>query len=224
MDASTDFTVTGPDGAVAGAFSYDAGSWVVTFTPSAPLSEGTQYTVDVTGEISAGGDHQQVAVSWSFTTVPPPNLLVNGSFEINDDADRLPDGWSADRFLPEDGVVCGDAHDGSCVLLITGNKTPRKLVQVVDVTGAAGDDYMLSLWVQADGLGGSGSDVVSIQILYADRSTKEFSVRIPKGTYSWQQLVIPIHAAKDYIGFRVQFKMNQSKGSVWIDDVQLSPQ
>ena len=224
MDASTDFTVTGPDGAVAGAFSYDAGSWVVTFTPSAPLSEGTQYTVDVTGEISAGGDHQQVAVSWSFTTVPPPNLLVNGSFEIDDDADRLPDGWSADRFLPEDGVVCGDAHDGSCVLLITGNKTPRKLVQVVDVTGAAGDDYMLSLWVQADGLGGSGSDVVSIQILYADRSTKEFSVRIPKGTYSWQQLVIPIHAAKDYIGFRVQFKMNQSKGSVWIDDVQLSPQ
>jgi hypothetical protein len=75
MAAGTDFEVTGPSGVVSGAFAYDAAAWRVTFTPDAPLTGATTYTVTAAGQISqppAGGDTgvQQVPTVWSFTTKP----------------------------------------------------------------------------------------------------------------------------------------------------------
>lgn len=68
MQASTTFSVSGPGGAVAGSFAMSNDDKTVTFTPSADLDEGTDYTVSVAGKQSAGGDNQQVNVSFSFTT------------------------------------------------------------------------------------------------------------------------------------------------------------
>ncbi|MCA1954812.1 MAG: Ig-like domain-containing protein [Anaerolinea sp.] len=68
MAANTSFSVTGPGGAVSGTFAYDAPSRTVTFTPDSPLAYSTTYTVLVTGAVDAGGDVQQVPVTWSFTT------------------------------------------------------------------------------------------------------------------------------------------------------------
>jgi hypothetical protein len=68
MNPATDFLVEGPSGPVAGTFSYDAGSFTVTFTPDDDLEPLTTYTVTVSGEVDAGGDEQQVPVSWSFET------------------------------------------------------------------------------------------------------------------------------------------------------------
>jgi glycosidase len=68
MNAGTTFSVSGPGGAVAGSFALSNASTTVTFTPTSPLAVDTEYTVVISGKQSAGGDNQQVSVSFSFTT------------------------------------------------------------------------------------------------------------------------------------------------------------
>lgn len=64
------FSVTGPSGAVSGAFTWDGPTLTHTFTPGAPLAPGS-YTVAISGN-DAGGDNQFVATSFSFTVTAPP--------------------------------------------------------------------------------------------------------------------------------------------------------
>ena len=66
MDNPTTFSVTGPGGAVAGTFAVNGTE--VTFTPDAPLAEGTTYDVEA-AEATANGESQQVIFQSSFTTV-----------------------------------------------------------------------------------------------------------------------------------------------------------
>ena len=74
MAPDNTFSVTGPDGNVAGTFTYNPVAQVQTFTPDALLAPGTTYTVLVSGAASVGvpgGDSgvQQVPVTWDFTTI-----------------------------------------------------------------------------------------------------------------------------------------------------------
>jgi glycosidase len=66
------FTVTGPGGPVSGSFGWDDTTRTHTFTPAAPLADGT-YTVDISGN-THNGDNQYVPVSFSFTVgeLTPP--------------------------------------------------------------------------------------------------------------------------------------------------------
>jgi len=68
---ATDTCLTLMDGTttIAGTCAYDDPTHTVTFTPDASLNYGTTYTATVTGQVDAGGDVQQVPVTWSFTTV-----------------------------------------------------------------------------------------------------------------------------------------------------------
>ncbi len=70
MAANTCLTLTGPAGAVDGTCSYDNDTFTITFTPAQPLRGGTLYTALVSGQVDAGGDTQQVPVTWTFTTAP----------------------------------------------------------------------------------------------------------------------------------------------------------
>jgi hypothetical protein len=79
METGTSFDVSGPSGSVSGTFSADASNHVITFTPDAPLAQGTTYTISASGQVS-NGVVQQVPVSFSFTTFAP---------SINDQFDAL---------------------------------------------------------------------------------------------------------------------------------------
>lgn len=67
MDAGTSFIVEGPDGVVAGSFSYDAATVTTTFTPDADLTPDAAYSVSVSDQVS-NGNFQQVPVGFDFTT------------------------------------------------------------------------------------------------------------------------------------------------------------
>jgi hypothetical protein len=69
---TTTFRLQGPTGVVAGAYSYDSGTRVATFTPGAPLAAGTTYTVTITGVTDIVGDVQQIGEVWTFHGVAPP--------------------------------------------------------------------------------------------------------------------------------------------------------
>jgi hypothetical protein len=107
--ATVGFTLTGAGGAVAGATSYDAGSKTMTFTPTAPLLAGTQYTAsvqgqDTTGKPVAGG------TTWSFTTDTYTSL--NTLFPT-DATPQVP--ATADTNATEVGVKFTPSVDGSIV-------------------------------------------------------------------------------------------------------------
>jgi methionine-rich copper-binding protein CopC len=70
-------TVSGPQGNVAGATSYDDNSFTATFTPNAALANQTTYTVTVSGAKDRAGNTMS-PVSWSFTTAAAPADLTQG--------------------------------------------------------------------------------------------------------------------------------------------------
>jgi hypothetical protein len=74
IDAAT-FTVSGPDGAVAGVVTYVAAGSVATFTPAASLASSTAYTATITtGAMDLEGTALASNYVWTFTTAAAPIL------------------------------------------------------------------------------------------------------------------------------------------------------
>jgi hypothetical protein len=80
MDAGTltpsSFTMSSSTGAVPGTVSYDSASTTATFTPAAPLSPSTTYTVRLTTAVSAADGTPFAGASWGFTTVAGPTVAT----------------------------------------------------------------------------------------------------------------------------------------------------
>jgi glycosidase len=76
MASGSDFSVSGPGGDVAGTFALSNSNTTVTFTPDDPLDNSTEYDVMASTETDAGGDVQQVAASFSFTTAAPDEVVL----------------------------------------------------------------------------------------------------------------------------------------------------
>jgi hypothetical protein len=67
--------MAGPTGPVAGTVAYDSTNRRATFTPSAPLTAGSQHTVTVSAALDLAGNALAAPLVWSFTTAgtaPPP--------------------------------------------------------------------------------------------------------------------------------------------------------
>jgi O-glycosyl hydrolase len=77
MTSST-FTLAVTGGAaVAGTVTYSAANAMATFTPTAALSYGTEYTATITtGATSSAGAALAANYTWSFTTAANPNLVT----------------------------------------------------------------------------------------------------------------------------------------------------
>ncbi|MEX1079864.1 MAG: DUF4082 domain-containing protein [Homoserinimonas sp.] len=114
--SSVGFTVTsGGDTAVPGAVAYNAETRAATFTPSAPLDGGTEYTVTLTAEDSSGIELSG-GQTWTFTTAQPATAEGVCPCSLFDDltAPQVPDSGDTAavtlgvRFSSEsDGVITG---------------------------------------------------------------------------------------------------------------------
>lgn len=74
MDSS--FIVRGPQGPVAGDFSYDPDSFTVRFTPDSRLDQETRYEVTVENQVDATGRSQLNVIQWAFQTVAPKKVSI----------------------------------------------------------------------------------------------------------------------------------------------------
>ncbi|HEX2075568.1 MAG TPA: Ig-like domain-containing protein [Geodermatophilus sp.] len=64
-----DFTLTGPNGRVTAAVSYDAAARMATLNPDADLAAGTRYTAEVAATVQDIAGNALTAKRWTFTTV-----------------------------------------------------------------------------------------------------------------------------------------------------------
>ncbi len=75
--SSSTFTLSGPGGQVSASAAYDSPSRTATLTPSSPLTPSTTYTVRIAASVAAAdGTPLGTAVSWNFTTSPPPTITA----------------------------------------------------------------------------------------------------------------------------------------------------
>ena len=81
MASDSDFSVSGPGGAVIGSFAVSNSNQTLTFTPAAPLADESTYQVLVSGQSDSEGNVQQVPVSFSFTTAAAPAVVLE-SIEV----------------------------------------------------------------------------------------------------------------------------------------------
>jgi hypothetical protein len=75
--ATINFTLAAGGQNVAGSVGYDAATRTATFTPSAPLANGTVHTATVSGVKDLAGNTMAAPVQWTFTTAqatPPPGV------------------------------------------------------------------------------------------------------------------------------------------------------
>jgi hypothetical protein len=89
VDSSTvtasNFTLTGPSGAVSANVTYNSGTNTATLQPSAALAPGTSYTARVSGVKDLAGNMLAAAYSWTFSTATA--ALPGTSFTFGPAAD-----------------------------------------------------------------------------------------------------------------------------------------
>ena len=71
------FTLSGPQGAVAGRLDFILGNTALVFTPNLPLAEATTYRVQMSAAVDAAGNTQSQDLDYTFTTTDrtPPQIL-----------------------------------------------------------------------------------------------------------------------------------------------------
>jgi hypothetical protein len=155
----------------------------------------------------------------------PASLLVNGSFEDDDDpTPLLPDGWKGSKLKlgAGDGIDCASAFDGACSFFITGNGTGKKLSQVVAVSGSSGDHYALSFATRGTGVGSSGTYIVKVKVTFNNGKSATFKKKITlTGIFDWTEYSIPINMSSSYKQITVTIQYGKSQGKVWLDDFVL---
>ncbi|NLD71894.1 MAG: DUF4012 domain-containing protein, partial [Chloroflexi bacterium] len=120
---------------------------------------------------------------------PGANLVENGSFEEDADADGLPDGWTPSGLGPEDGLVDGIAREGERSLYLVGEVGREKaLIQRLPIGGEAGDAFRLAAYSRTLGVeakGGPYDLMVRLVPAEGEAPVDTLSAGFPCFTHEW---------------------------------------
>lgn len=148
------------------------------------------------------------------------NLVLNGDFETDSDANIAPDWWLANGgvSIPTDGQSCGTG----CVLKLTGSGATKKFTQQVPVQGAAGDALTFNASSKAASVPAGGTYAASVTIYYLDGTWQTYKLNFNTGTHGFQTESVIFTAAKSYWGVKVVLQYKNSGGTVQFDNVSLA--
>jgi hypothetical protein len=153
----------------------------------------------------------------------PPNLIVNGSFEDDDDATpNRPDDWTAKKLTASDGIDCTSlASDLDCAFFFVGNGTGKKLMQTIMLSGLSGDDFVLSFDTRGEDVAGSGAYIVKVKVFYSGGDAKTFKKKVTDtGDFVWTPYTLNFSPTRNYNKIIVTIQFSK-RGTVWFDDVKL---
>jgi len=164
---------------------------------------------------------------------PSRSDLVNGGMEIDDDGDRVPDGWQVASPSGNDHRVCNPvkAHTGNCFFRFQGDASAQAhdLTQVITHSGVAGDALDLKLFVLANGVtAGRGKIVLTVENTSSGQ-LETAHLAIPDGTDKYQELSLvhqvgslnPGVREDDRIVLTIRAVGMTAGSSLLVDDVSL---
>lgn len=170
----------------------------------------------------------------SATPSTANNLLVNGSFEIDSEGNKQPDGWTL-KFGSKDKQKCNKeekpavAFDQQCAYVFKGGGdgiTPEnaKLEQTVDLTTLtfqAGDSLELAFYINNAGAAVSGQ--IKLVVKYADTTPKSKIAPDLAITSGYEIRTETLALTSTSISkIKVQIKHTASSGKTLLDSVSLS--
>jgi hypothetical protein len=188
--------------------------------PNGPSGAGTGSGDSVTANINFSG----------FLTVPPigctvVNLLQNGSFEQA--TGSMPDLWlkkSLKLSATVDGHDCTTSSELVCSMRFKGDSNGSMLMQTVIISGAAGDEYLLTFDSESLNARGGGRYRVIVKVHNNDGSKSKFKINLPPGTTTWSSYQLPITTRKPYNRLEIIIRFNSDSGRAWFDNFVLTPQ
>ena len=152
-----------------------------------------------------------------------PNLLKNGSFEIDNDANNLPDYWTPTAFEPDDSRSSDYAKQGSYSLKVNGNPAlGKKITQRIEVGGNAGDEFAFSGWSMSVGSSSSGNCIRAFIYLNNTNGTKTTkTIPFTKNPHEWLYRSITFTAPQNYSSIDVLIGYYNQTGVGYYDDFKV---
>lgn len=121
------------------------------------------------------------------TPTPTPVFqLMNGSFELDEDGDTVPDSWRKGASSDvSDARTSDEAHDGTYSFRFEGNGTRTEtLSQTLRGTWAADTTLYIDGWLKTVGTGRKAYSVY-LKVTYVDNSYTVYRLDFPAGQYDW---------------------------------------
>jgi len=141
-----------------------------------------------------------------------PNLLANGGFETDANADGIPDGWNA----PSPAVrTTALSHRDAASLLITGPAV-LKITQQASLEPWA--QHAISAHIRTQGVTGTG---VSLRYVQTEPSEITYATPYVVNGSSWAIPARTFDAAFNHRTGRIELDVDITGGQIWIDDVAL---
>lgn len=144
------------------------------------------------------------------------NLLVNGNFEIDADADLIPDFWTPGNFGDKTGIVCNaTVYQGNCALRLTAKSFIR---QKVDGAGfIAGDTLTVRAYVRHKKSTPNG--FIRLRVVYVDVPTSVLRIPIPAGNNHYT----PLSGSLTLAGTAAKLKLDlRASGKLFFDSIRLT--
>jgi len=156
------------------------------------------------------------------------NILGNGTMELDDDADGVPDGWefsghgrAARECAPD---TLRSHHGGACGFRFRGgNVRPLSSLEqrVTEADGREGDRLTLGVWARARALPDNAQVKVRVRLASGADVTDRFTLKLQGGRFPYEGMVGSFVATAPYDSVRVQLAFRATAGWVAFDDVVL---
>ena len=143
--------------------------------------------------------------------IPGDNLLKNGGFEEDADANGVPDGWEGSVKRVTDEKHAGAAS--AC----QEKKAPDHSIVMQWITVKPNTTYTLSGWIKTEAVaGGVGAQLYPYKF---EGATGQRAETLAMGTTPWRRYVTTFKTGKGTRG-RINFRI-WARGKAWFDDIQL---
>jgi hypothetical protein len=157
------------------------------------------------------------SASLSYESVPSDlgdNLLQNGSFEEDADADGMPDGWTV---TPPLVLEEGTAQDGNVSVRIDSDSDEINNICSQTVSLRPATTYTLGAWMRTSNVSGVGANVYVYDFDGVDWAASSIE---ENDAPDWRHHAVTFTTAGDGEG-RVSFRMRLATGTVWLDHLTL---
>ncbi|MDD2480725.1 MAG: DNRLRE domain-containing protein, partial [Lutispora sp.] len=151
------------------------------------------------------------------------NLLGNPGFEVDNDEDDIPDGWTQNASIEaRDGLDANYSHSGNRSYLMYGNANNKLLYQQIDISGDAGVPIHFSGWSRSEGATfGRGYYELNLQFNYEDKTYDWITAPFTNNNLTWVYAENVGVSKKKFTSVTLFLKVENQTGQMWFDDVSL---
>lgn len=154
-----------------------------------------------------------------------PLSVPNSSFELDEDADGIPDGWQpmGTKDLGSVEIDASAAKDGERSVKLTGTSADcRMWLEGPRLAVQAGESYLFECWIKSEGVR-NGGPVVGVARLQADGTWDNWSyvTRAPANT-DWQLYRDIFHVPATTATISPRIWIERLDGTAWFDGLKIS--